>query len=52
MKMQIKIKDSSIFNTFKKTLLIHGSFHWRFKSNDTHKVVMNDFDPESGGFKA
>ena len=44
MKMQIKIKDSSIYNTFKKNLLIHGSFHWRFKSNDTHKVVMNDFD--------
>ena len=27
MKMQIKIKDSSIYNAFKKNLLIHGSFH-------------------------
>ena len=51
MKTQIKIKDSSIYNTFKKNLLIHGSFDWRIKSNDTHKVVMNDFDPESGSFK-
>ena len=51
MKMQIKIKDSFIYNTFKKNLLIHGSFHWRVKSNDTHKKVMNDLDPESGSFK-
>ena len=51
MEMQIKIKGSSIYNTFKKNLLIHGSFRWRVKSNDTHKVVMNDFDPGSGSFK-
>ena len=46
MKTQIKIKDSSIYNTFKKNILIHGSFDWR-----VNKVVMNDFDPESGSFK-
>ena len=51
MKMQIKIKNSSIYNKFKKSLLIHGAFHWRVESNDTHKVVMNDFDPELGSFK-
>ena len=36
MKMQIKIKDPSLYNTLKKNLLIHGSFHWRVKCNDTH----------------
>ena len=51
MKMEIKIKGSSISNTFKKNWLIHGSFHWRVKSNKTHRVVMNDFDPESASFK-
>ena len=51
MKMQIKIEDSSIYITFKKHLLIYGSFHWKVKSNDTHKVVKNDFDPNSGSFK-
>ena len=51
MKMQIKIKNSSIYNKFKKSLLIHGAFLWRVESNDTHKVVMNDFDPELGSFK-
>ena len=50
MEMQIKIEDSSISNMFKKNLLIYGSFHWRVKSIDTHKVVKNDFDPNSGNF--
>ena len=36
---------------FQKNLLLHGSFHWRVKSGTVHKVVMNDFDPESGNFK-
>ena len=51
MKTEIKTKKSSVYEMFEKNLILHGSFHWRIKNDVVHKVVMNDFDPESGSFK-